>query len=83
MRDMEADELGLEQTLKIFVDGQRLSKRGEKLQDYCCEHGMPLGAIKADLSKQAPHNSYWPPMWYADKDVKGVHLDGQGPAALV
>jgi hypothetical protein len=28
---------------------------------------MPPGAIKADLSKQAPHNSYGPPMWYADQ----------------
>jgi DNA-directed RNA polymerase subunit RPC12/RpoP len=28
---------------------------------------MPPGAIKADLSKQAPHNSYGPPMWYVDQ----------------
>ncbi len=44
--------------------------RGKELQDYCCQHSMPSGAIKADLSKQAPHNSYGPPMWYADKKVK-------------
>jgi DNA-directed RNA polymerase subunit RPC12/RpoP len=43
---------------------------GRKLQDYCCEQRMPPGAIKADLSQQAPHNSYGPPMWYADKKVK-------------
>ena len=28
---------------------------------------MPRGAIKADLSQQAPHNSYDPPMWYVDQ----------------
>jgi hypothetical protein len=44
--------------------------QGKKVQDYCCERGMPIGAIKADLSKQAPHNSYGPPMWYADRKVK-------------
>ncbi len=43
---------------------------GMLLQDYWCEHHMPPGAIKADLSKQAPHNSYGPPMWYANKNVK-------------
>jgi hypothetical protein len=43
---------------------------GKRLQDYCCERNMPTGAIKADLSKQAPNNSYGPPMWYADKKVK-------------
>ena len=42
---------------------------GRRLQDYCCEQRMPPGAIKADLSKQAPHNSYGPPMWYADRKV--------------
>jgi hypothetical protein len=44
--------------------------KGRSLQDYCCEHQMPSGAIKADLSKQAPNNSYGPPMWYADREVK-------------
>lgn len=43
---------------------------GRKLQDYCCAQSMPTGAVKADLSQQAPHNSYGPPMWYADKNVK-------------
>ena len=43
---------------------------GKQLQDDCCEHHMPAGAIRADLSKQAPNNSYGPPMWYADKQVK-------------
>lgn len=43
---------------------------GRKLQDYCCEQSMPPGALKADLSKQAPNNSYGPPMWYADRQVK-------------
>lgn len=31
---------------------------------------MPPGAIKADLSKHAPHNSYGPPMWYVDQKRK-------------
>jgi len=31
---------------------------------------MPAGAIKADLTQHAPHNSYSPPMWYADKQRK-------------
>lgn len=44
--------------------------QGRAVQDYCCESSMPAGAIKADLSKQAPHNSYGPPMWYADRKVK-------------
>ncbi len=43
---------------------------GRKYQDYCCQHDMPAGAIKADLSQQAPHNSYGPPMWYADCAVQ-------------
>ena len=33
---------------------------------------MPPGAIKADPSKHAPHNSYGPPVWYADKRQKCV-----------
>ena len=40
---------------------------GRNLQDFCCHKSMPPGAIKADLSKQAPHNSYGPPMWYVDQ----------------
>jgi endogenous inhibitor of DNA gyrase (YacG/DUF329 family) len=43
---------------------------GRSLQDYCCQQSMPPGAIKADLSKQAPNNSYGPPMWYTDRKVK-------------
>jgi len=43
---------------------------GRRLQDYCCDQRMPPGALKADLSKQAPHNSYGPPMWYADQKVR-------------
>src|SRR5690349_5924450 len=45
--------------------------------EYCIAR-MPKGAIKADLSKQAPNNSYSPPMWYVDEDQKcegcGVHF---------
>src|SRR5437660_1336586 len=33
---------------------------------------MPAGAIKADLTKHAPHNSYSPPMWYVDEHRKCV-----------
>jgi hypothetical protein len=40
---------------------------GKRLQDYCCQKSMPRGAIKADLSKQSPNNSYGPPMWYVDQ----------------
>lgn len=43
---------------------------GKELQDYFCGQRMPPGAIKADLAQQAPHNSYGPPMWYADRQVK-------------
>ena len=38
---------------------------------YCLEQ-MPVGAIKADLTKHAPHNSYGPPMWYVDLHQKCV-----------
>ena len=34
--------------------------------EYCLKQ-MPLGAIKADLTRQAPHGSYSPPMWYVDE----------------
>jgi len=34
--------------------------------------GMPPGAIKADLSKHAPHNSHGPPLWYVDQHNKCV-----------
>jgi hypothetical protein len=34
--------------------------------EYCLKH-MPPGAIKADLTRQAPHGSYSPPMWYVDE----------------
>jgi hypothetical protein len=44
---------------------------GKKLQDYCCQNSMPQGVIKADLSKQAPHNSYGPPLWYVDQERTG------------
>jgi hypothetical protein len=37
--------------------------------EYCLKQ-MPDGAIKADLSKHAPHNSYSPPMWYVDEQKK-------------
>ena len=46
------------------------ARQRERAQDYWCEHHMPAGAIRADLSEQAPNNSYGPPMWYADKQVK-------------
>src|ERR1700749_1723160 len=39
------------------------------------EHGiqhMPKGAIKADVTKHAPHNSYSPPLWYVNQDKKCV-----------
>ena len=39
--------------------------------DYCLKK-MPAGAIKADLTKHAPHNSYGPPMWYEDQQMKCV-----------
>jgi hypothetical protein len=35
-----------------------------------CLKEMPAGAIKANLTKQAPHNSYSPPMWYVDQQQK-------------
>jgi hypothetical protein len=38
---------------------------------YCLKQ-MPKGAIKADLTKHAPHNSYGPPMWYVDEHHKCV-----------
>ena len=34
--------------------------------EYCLKQ-MPSGAIKADLARHAPHNSYSPPMWYMDE----------------
>jgi len=37
--------------------------------EYCLKQ-MPAGAIKADLSKHAPHNSHSPPMWYVDEQKK-------------
>jgi endogenous inhibitor of DNA gyrase (YacG/DUF329 family) len=43
---------------------------GKSLQTYCCQQRMPRGAIKANLSNQAPNNSYGPPMWYDDRKVK-------------
>src|SRR4030095_14130932 len=39
--------------------------------DFCIKQ-MPKGAIKADLTKHAPHNSYSPPMWYVDEHQKCV-----------
>jgi len=37
-----------------------------------CMRDMPKGAIKADLTKHAPHNSYSPPLWYVDEGCKCV-----------
>ncbi len=41
-------------------------------RDYyeLCIKDMPAGAIKADLTKHAAHNSYNPPMWYVDERRK-------------
>lgn len=33
---------------------------------------MPRNAIRADLSKQAPNNSYSPPYWYEDQPFQCV-----------
>ncbi len=38
---------------------------------------MPKGAIKADLTKHAPHNSYSPPMWYVDEQRKCVECGAE------
>ena len=46
------------------------SPAAKAMQEYCRQASMPAGAIKADLSKQAPHNSYGPPMWYVDQRRK-------------
>jgi hypothetical protein len=35
-----------------------------------CIDQMPKGAIKADMTKHAPHNSFGPPMWYVDEHHK-------------
>lgn len=43
----------------------------QEYQAYCLQQ-KPAGAIKADLTKHAPHNSYSPPMWYADQKQKCV-----------
>ena len=43
----------------------------KEYHEYCLKQ-MPAGAIKADLSKHAPHNSYGPPMWYVDEHKKCV-----------
>ena len=44
--------------------------KGRSLVDYYWGKPMPPGAIKADPAKQAPNNSYGPPMWYTDKKVR-------------
>jgi hypothetical protein len=41
----------------------------EEYYEHCLTQ-MPAGAIKADLSKHAPHNSQSPPMWYVDEQKK-------------
>jgi len=41
---------------------------GKRLQACCCQKPMPRGAIKADLSKQAPNTSYGPRRWYVDQN---------------
>lgn len=43
---------------------------GRNVHDSLRLERMPPGAIKADLSKHAPHNSYGPPMWYLDQKRK-------------
>ncbi|MEN1677943.1 MAG: zinc-ribbon domain containing protein [Planctomycetota bacterium] len=48
-----------------------MSKRREKREkaEHIREHGpsLPEGAIEADLSAQAPNNSYDPPTFYVDQ----------------
>ena len=43
---------------------------GRNVHDYLRPERIPPGAIKADLAKHAPHNSYGPPMWYVDQERK-------------
>jgi DNA-directed RNA polymerase subunit RPC12/RpoP len=43
---------------------------GRNVHDRGVAMSLPPGAIKADLSKHAPHNSYGPPMWYVDQKRK-------------
>lgn len=40
---------------------------GKHLQDHPCRKTTPRRGIKADLSKQAPNNSYDPPEFYVDQ----------------
>ena len=46
-----------EQRLKSLADAGRLANGVE----------LPEGAIAADLSEQAPNNSYSPPLYYVDQ----------------
>ena len=50
---------------------QSLPSVTKEYHAYCLKQ-MPVGAIKADLTKHAPHNSYSPPMWYVDEHRKCV-----------
>ncbi len=43
--------------------------RGKEYYEYALKD-MPPGAIKANLSKHAQHNSYGPPLWYVDQRRK-------------
>src|SRR5262245_46398761 len=44
--------------------------------EFCIKQ-MPKGAIKADLTKHAPHNSYSPPLWYVDEHCRCVECGAE------
>jgi hypothetical protein len=44
--------------------------------EYCIKQ-RPKGAIKADLTKHSPHNSYSPPMWYVNEHQKCVECGAE------
>jgi|SRR5882724_8491435 len=54
---------------KKQTEFQRPPSVTKEYYEYCMER-MPAGAIEADLSKHAPHNSHGPPMWYVDEKKK-------------
>ena len=42
-----------------------------------CVKRMPKGAVRADLTKHAPHNSHNPPMWYVDEQHQCVECGAE------
>jgi len=48
------------------TEGWWARARGKELVDFLLKR-KPPGAIQAHLDRQAPNNSYGPPLWYEDK----------------